>query len=392
MEWRLKQEGMKRKTRILHVVLSLDYGGTEKIVVDIANGLPREYFESSIICMDRYGQRMSDVREDVPVYLMNRKPGLSPVNFHAYYKYLKIVKPDIVHFRNFTTYFWGCIVSKFQRRCRIVYSDHSNIVEECKNNQKAKLFTRRLLKHITDNFMTNSDTFKEILIDSVHLDPDNVVVIQNGVDTDRFYPMRFTEKQSLRHQLGFNDRDFIVGIVAGFSRKKNLSLAVEAMKDLLEKIPAAKLMLVGSGKLEKKLKTLANDLGLSNKIYFNGSTNNVNALLNAFDLFLFPSSFGEGMPNAVLEAMAAKVPVAASDIQGNIELLHDGQRGILFRNNDKDSLVKTVIRLANDKVLSDQIADRGYQYVKENMSLHKMIERYEKFYSAVYNRQQNIDM
>ena len=378
---------MKRRIKILHVVLSLDYGGTEKIAVDIINNLSRDEFESSIICMDRYGQRANDVRKDVPVYLMDRKPGLSVKNFYYFYKYFKNVKPDIVHFRNFTTYFWGCIVCSFQRKCRIVYSDHSEIVRNYENNEKGKLFLRRLLKYITDSFMTNSLAFKEKLIEYVHLDPEDIVVIQNGVDTKKYYPKDLVEKRLLRDKFGFGNQEYIIGIVASFSPKKNISLAIKAMADITSKLPSAILVLVGKGEQGKELKELVKKNDLSDKVHFLGIIKDINKVLNIYDMFLFPSLSGEGMPNAVLEAMAAKVPVVASDIPGNIEILQNGQLGLLFKNNNKDSLVDTSLRLANDKVFSNQIAERAYKYVKNEMSLQKMIEHYENLYRAVYNRQ-----
>ncbi len=383
---------VKNKIKILHVILDLDCdGGTEKILVDVVNGLSREEFESSIICLDRYGDRASKVRKDVTLYLMGRNPGINLKNFYSFYRLFKEIKPDIVHFRNFTTYFWGCIVSRYQKNIRVIYSDHSEIVHNYEQNEKGKLFARRILKHFTDNFMTNSLTFKEKLIEYVRLDPKNVVVIQNGVDTENIFPLDLNEKQSLRVKFGFSEQDYIIGIIAGFRPKKNISLAIKAMNELTHKIPSAKLVLVGEGEQEKELKTLTQNLGLLNNVHFLGLTKEINKVLNIFDLFLFPSSYGEGMPNAVLEAMAVKVPIVASDIPGNIELLQDSQRGIFFRNNDKDSLVKAVLRISNDKELSNKIVEKAYHYVREAMSLHRMIRNYEKFYRAVQN-QQHIDI
>lgn len=383
---------MKRKIKILHVVLAFDYwGGTEKIVLELINGLSRKEFESSVICMEMYGPRAVEIKKDVTLYLMDRRPGINLRNFYTFYKLVNEAKPDIVHFRNFTSYFWGCLVSKFSKHCKIVYSDHSEIILNYETNEKGKLFLRKLFKHITDNFMTNSMTFKEKLVEYIHLDPENITIIPNGVDTEKYYPMDIVKKRHLRKQYGFADSDYIIGIVAGFSPKKNLSLAIKAMNELSHKIPFARLILAGKGEQESELKTLTQNLGLLGKVHFPGVIKEINKLLNVLDLFLFPSSYGEGMPNAVLEAMAAKVPVVASNIQGNKEVLLDGHIGLLFKNNDKVSLVDAVLRLASDKELSNQIADRAYQYVKENMSLRRMIERYENFYRAVYNGQRHIE-
>ncbi len=376
-----------KRIKILHVILSLDYGGTEKIVVDVVNNLSHKDFASSVICMDRYGQRANTIRNGVPVFLMGRKPGLSFANVYIFYKLVKKINPDIVHFRNFTTYFWGCLPSKFKRNIRIVLSDNSNIIRHYEANDRTKLFVRRLLKYLTDNFMTNSLNFKNKLVESVHLADSDVVVIPNGVDTKKYFPLELHQKQVLRTQFGFNGKDYIIGVVAGLRPVKNLSLPIRAMNELKSRFPKAKLVLVGEGEQEKELKALTQELGLSDKVHFLGLIKEVNKVLNIFDMFLFASSSAEGMPNAVLEAMAVKVPIVASDISGNIEVLQNGNRGVLFKNNDKNSLVEAVSKLANNKKFCDKIAMNGYQYIIEGLSLSKMVERYENFYRSVYYRQ-----
>ncbi|MCZ6799313.1 MAG: glycosyltransferase [Nitrospirae bacterium] len=372
------------RLKILHVVLSLDYGGTEKIVVDLVNGLPRLEFDSSVLCMDRGGRRVSQVRRDVPVHIMGRRPGLSLSNFQSFYSFLARIKPDIVHFRNFTTYFWGCLPSKVFRNIRVIYSDHSEIVFHCQAKKKGKLIARRLLKRLTDGFMTNCEIFKEKLVDCLRMPPSEILVIANGIDANRFFPLSEMDRQSARLENGFTEGDCILGIVASFRAKKNIALAIHAMVDLATRLPQAKLVLVGEGEQESELRHLVDQLGMGEKVVFAEVRKDVNTIVNAFDVFLFPSAYGEGMPNAVLEAMAAKIPIVASDIPGNVEIMEGEERGALFANNQKDSMVQAVMNAVSDPGQARRRAEKAYLYIQEERSLSKMIDQYSRFYHAVF--------
>jgi glycosyltransferase involved in cell wall biosynthesis len=376
-----------KKITILHVVLGLGQGGTEKIVVDVANGLSREDFASSILCMDYQGRRVDEVREDVPIYLMGRRPGLCARNLKLFNKAIKGIRPDIVHFRNFTTYLWGCLVSRIQRNVRIVYSDHGNIAVDVRADDWGKLLARRLLKYVTDQYMTNSMNFQELLTRCLHVDPTAIVVIPNGIDTDKYFPMTLDRKRLMRTRWGYSNDEYVIGIVASLRPVKNVGLLIGAMHEIIEQIPHACLAVVGEGELEGELRTLVVALGLTDKVRFLGRMDEVNELLNVFDVFVLPSAYGEGMPNAVLEAMAAKVPVVASAIQGNVEVLDHGRRGVLFKSNHQASLVESLVRVARNRELCREIVQQGYEYITTTLTLPQMIQRYEAFYHQVYEGQ-----
>jgi len=288
----MKFRGDKR-LKILHVTLTLSYGGTEKIVVDVANSLSRDRFSSSIACMDRLGERAQDVKDDVSIYLMGRQPGISLHNFYAFHKLVGEIEPDIIHFRNFTTYFWGCAAAKLRRNCRIILSDNSGVIQDIEKKKRKKIFLRRLLKHITDGFLTNSINFKHHLVECTGLNNDDVVVIPNGVDTNKFQPLDRGRKNSLRSHFGLNQDHMVIGTVASLRPVKNLSLAIKAMKEIKNHLPSAKLILAGDGEQERELKWLAKALGLEDRVVFLGAVKEVNDILNVFDLFAFTSKNAE---------------------------------------------------------------------------------------------------
>jgi glycosyltransferase involved in cell wall biosynthesis len=376
--------GKQRKIRIAHIVLGLNYGGTEKSVIEIVNGLNEQEFESIIICLDFIGARRNDVTGNVAMYHVGRKPGIRIINFFLLYGVLKEAKADIIHFRNFTPYFWGCLAARLQKDCIIVYGEHGNIGAQIESCDWRAIAVRKALKYFTHHFLTNSFNFKNMLIEKVGLRQEKIIVVPNCVDSDKYYPVDRKVKKALRRKFGLSSEDFVIGIVANLRPVKNISLVIKAMLDIVCAIPSAKLVVVGEGKEKVSLKRLASCLNVKDRVVFMGLCEEVNELLNIFDVFILPSAYGEGMPNAILEAMAARVPVIASDIPGNREVLLNGKRGILFRNRDEDSLLRAILSIAKDESFRCEVAERGYVYVREHLKPSDMIERYEKFYRSIF--------
>ncbi|GIX49576.1 MAG: hypothetical protein KatS3mg131_3787 [Candidatus Tectimicrobiota bacterium] len=372
-----------RRLRLLHVVLALNHGGTEKIVLDVVNGLPRQRFASAVLCLDAYGARRHEVRDDVPVYCMARRPGLRLENLAKFARILAAVRPDVVHFRNFTTYLWGCAVARLWRGVRVIYSDHGNIAADVYHHDHAKLLARRLLRPLTHRLLTNSENFRHLLARCLRLDPAAIAVIPNGVDTQKFYRLPAAQRQALRQQWGYGQDAFVIGIVASLRPVKNIALVIRALPALLAQLPQAQLALVGEGELEEELRRLAAALGVAARVRFHGRTSQVNEALNCFDVLVLPSAYGEGMPNAVLEAMAAQVPVVASAIPGNAEALGAGSRGFLFPPDDPCALVARLLEVAREPSRRKAKVQAAYAHVLAHLTLPRMLARYAALYREV---------
>jgi glycosyltransferase involved in cell wall biosynthesis len=194
------------------------------------------------------------------------------------------------------------------------------------------------------------------------------VVVRNGIDCDRFS--------------GSRPRVFegspLIGAVGRFSGEKGHRYLIEAMALLAPRLPGARLVLVGYGALEGDLKSRAAGLGVDGRVTFAGERDSAE-LLGGFDLFIQPSLY-ESQGLAILEAMAAGVPVIASDVGGVRDAVTDGRTGVLIPPADPRSLADAILRLAADPELSGRLAAAAARDVRERFSLAAMIESYAGLY------------
>jgi len=174
--------------------------------------------------------------------------------------------------------------------------------------------------------------------------------------------------------------NFILGYIGQLIYRKGLDVLLSALSQI-KKIPW-KMVLIGDGEQRKELESQAFDLKISENVLFMGYRNDRLALLKGFDVFVLPSRL-EGIPRCLMEAMAAKVAIVASDIPGCKDLIVDEQRGLLFPIDDIHALSKAIERLASDNELRQEIVDNSRRYVVENYSAYTMAGSYLEMYKSL---------
>jgi glycosyltransferase involved in cell wall biosynthesis len=212
---------------------------------------------------------------------------------------------------------------------------------------------------------------------------DNVVVIPNGVAVDRFH---IYDRKQARQQLGL-DADKLYLIFTGrLVQRKRIDILLSSMPSVLREFPNCHVLLAGSGSgqadtVERELREQVRSLGLENHVHFLGLRDDIELLLCAADLFVFPSE-REGMPNAVLEAVAAGVPIVASRIDGVIDILND-EIGWLIPPGDAEALSEAILTILPSPEQAQQRAHKAQQHVTEKFSLDVIAQQYERLYTEV---------
>lgn len=242
-------------------------------------------------------------------------------------------------------------------------------------------FLGALLYKIVNRFATmfvgNSRIVYEKLRNDCGLTKEKCVCIPNGVEIPSSVKGR---GGALRRQLNLPVESEIVTCVASFGSGKNQIAAIRAWPDVLADFPSAHLVFLGDGKEFQRCVDETLELGLCQRVLFQGEVLDVRAYLEASDLFLFPSNYPEGMSNALLEAMAIGLPCAVSNIPQNTILIQNGENGLTFDPMDLDGLRNAVVRLLEDRVLAKSLGERARKTVEQSYSIEHITDRYLNLY------------
>lgn len=223
-------------------------------------------------------------------------------------------------------------------------------------------------------FIANSQAVKDhfVTIDGIH--PNKIEVIYNGIDCPKTIESREVETQ--------NKPGNIIGIVANLNRPvKRVDDFIRAAEIVLKKIPDASFVVVGGGHLKSEFENLSKDLGISNRVNFTGNISNPLEVIPTFNIGVITSET-EGFCNAIMEYMACGVPVIATAVGGNPELIENGINGILFPAGDYEQLAKNIIELLSDRLVCTSMGISGKNRVLNCFSVIKMTSGYRDYYET----------
>ncbi|MBA7696555.1 D-inositol-3-phosphate glycosyltransferase [subsurface metagenome] len=212
-------------------------------------------------------------------------------------------------------------------------------------------------------------------------------IIYNGVDIE-WIDKEYMNKEIALQKWNLEDR-FVIGNIGRLIEQKDQKTIILGMKDIIKKISYAKLVIVGSGRLEKNLKKLVIENGLGKYVCFTGALNRgeVYRLLHCFDVFVM-SSLWEGFCNAVVEAMAAKTPVIVTKVGPLPEVV--GDSGIYVSPNDPQVIINAILELKNNPKMAKKMGEAARKRVIEKFSIQKTVENYEKLYEQLLKEKNRI--
>ncbi len=207
---------------------------------------------------------------------------------------------------------------------------------------------------------------------------DQVHLITNGIDLDRFVMTNDQMRRGARQKWGIGDGP-LIGIIARLSDVKGIDVLIKAMPLVFKEVPSANLLIAGQGPEEIALKKLTQDLGLSAHVHFKSTVNQTQDYLCAFDVFVMPSLM-EGLGLSVMEAQACGIPVVASRIGGLVDLIEDGKSGYLVPVNDPVALANRIVEALEDPQQSKMMAQQARLNIEQHFSVEKMLKQTLKVY------------
>ncbi len=237
----------------------------------------------------------------------------------------------------------------------------------------------KLLRGVDAFVATTEEIKKGLLRDGVN--EKRIWSIPNFIDLKEYKSIGDTEKQALRIKLDLPETPLVL-YVGRFVQRKGINYLLEAWKKVQKEVAQARLLLLGDGQTFEEMRRYAEKLSIAETTHFLGHVNNVQEYLQAADIFVLPS-IQEGMPNALLEAMASGLPVVATRIGGVVDIIEDGIDGVLVEPADTEGLAEKILQLLKRKDMAETIACNAYQKIKNHYSLDSIAQRYIQLYRSI---------
>ena len=376
--------GMPGVPLIAHVIYRLDVGGLENGLVNLINRIPPQRFRHAIVSLtDHSAFRQRIQRDDVPVFSLNKPSGNSPVTLYKLWRLLKRLRPDIVHTRNLAA-LEGTLPAALAAVPVRIHGEHGRDVEDLDGSNTRRQIVRRLFKPFVHQYITVSRDLESYLRQKIGVPPSRISQIYNGVDSERFHPAG--ERREDVPCAGFaGTGDFVIGTVGRMQDVKDQLTLARAFVRLTQGIPGAeqrlRLVMIGEGPLRARVRVLLADAGVEQFAWLPGERNDVPRMMRSLDLFVLPS-LAEGISNTVLEAMASGLPVIATDVGGNPELVEPGATGTLVPRNDAESMARAMRAYAESTELCRRHGSEARRMVERRFGMEAMVNAY----MAVYDQ------
>ena len=365
--------------RIAFCITTLEPGGAERQLVELVTRLPRDRFSPTVIALSPPPAPPGDetlrklVEQGIPVsFLGGSSLWQTPQVYRRLGRWLRDQRPDLLQCFLAHANILGTLAVR-PRRIPIVAG-----IRVAEQRPNAHRTLQRWTAPLVDKFVCPSQSVAEFAEQNMRLPREKVLVIPNGVDVTRFVDVPPTPLESLGIPAGRR----ILLFIGRLEPDKGPQWLLDRMPALAAQLPQHDLLVVGQGPLEAKLRQQAARLRLADRVHFAGWRPDVPRLLAAADLLLLTSS-AEGMPNVILEAMAAARPVVALDAHGVEELLGHDSREQVVRHRDVDQFVRAAARLANDPDLARRVGQANRQRAIDRFSLDATAARYAALYDQL---------
>ncbi len=377
--------------RVLHIITRMVRGGAQLVVRDLLCHTNNSRFRVALAAGPETGAEGSlwDEIEASPEIQIYRVPALqraiSPVrDLRAFIQLRRVIQrenPHVVHAHTSKAGLLGCLAARRERVPAIVLAPHGHIVAPDaripgipQSGIKRWLLGRaaRYSAKLADRVIAPNDSERQDGIAHGMWTEENSITVANGIDTERFRPR---DRDHARREAGWPEGRLLIGCVARLTEEKGVDIAVRAMAHL----PEATLVLIGDGPDREKLQSLAEELGVQDRVVFHGLAADVAPLYPGLDLLVVPSRT-EAHGLVAAEALSCEIPVVTSGVGGLRSLVTDGTTGLYFQKDNAHSLAEMASRLLADRELAARFGRAGRASVKERFSLSAMIEATERLY------------
>ena len=364
---------------IVHIVDSLEFGGLERVVTDLAISQNQAGHRVSVFSISATeGLRPVLEAAGVPVLVGGKQGTLDLRVLRMLRAHVSGNRLDIVHTHNFVPNYYAAAALLGTRRHVLVNTCHN--MGSRLSNRRLRWLYRWSLRKTAKVAMVGGQVHDRLVADGI-VDAANAVTVLNGIPVQRFADLPADQRVRARALLGIAQDDQVIGCVGRLVPLKNHRLLLSCLPRLLVLYPRLKVVLIGEGPLREELLAYARSLGVEAQVVFAGAHADVATLLPALDVFALPSRT-EGLSIALLEACAAGLPIVATAVGGNPEIISDGVTGRLIANEDAEELCSVLDGLLADPAERERLGAGARGWVKENGSVESMQQNYSALYAS----------
>ncbi|MFN3884532.1 MAG: TIGR03088 family PEP-CTERM/XrtA system glycosyltransferase [Rhodocyclaceae bacterium] len=372
---------------VLHVFYRFDVGGLENGIVNLINRLPEQAYRHAILALTEVTDFKRRIRRDDVQYISLNKPA-----GHLFKLYPRLVrlmrelKPAIVHSRNLAAL--EVTVPAWLAGVPVrIHGEHGYDVHDLDGGKAVYRWVRRAYSPFVSHWIALSRDLASYLTERVGIPAREVTQIYNGVDTERFRPGESAVSPTPIIGCPFDRTEhWLIGTVGRMQTVKNQTLLASAFIRALELAPELRqrlrLVMIGDGPLRAKAQAMLDMAGASRLVWLPGERSDVPEILRGLDCFVLPS-LAEGISNTILEAMASGLPVIATAVGGNPELIAEGRTGRLIPSNDVEAMARAIIAYARQPEMARSHGREGRAAVEQRFSLAAMVGGYQSLYDRL---------
>ena len=372
---------------VAHVMYRFDTGGLENGVVNLINHMPAEHYRHAVIALTEvtdFRQRIK--RDDVQFISLNKAPGHGFKLYPKLFKLFRELRPAIVHSRNlaalevqFPAWLAGVPIR--------IHGEHGRDIGDLDGSNVTLQRVRRFYRPFVTYYLALSRDLAEYLTGIIRVPKNKVLQVYNGVDSIRFHPGQ--PEQTVAGCPFSRPAHWLLGTVGRMQTVKDQPTLARAFIRALEIEPTLKqrlrLVLIGDGPLRADCQQLLNAAGVAELAWLPGERSDIPELMRSLDCFVLPS-LAEGISNTILEAMASGLPVIATRVGGNADLVTAGTTGTIVPSADPEAMAQEIVKLANQPDTARNMGRAGRSAIEQKFSMEAMVAAYQGAYDKLLHR------
>ncbi len=369
---------------IVHVVHGFDTGGMENGMINLFNTLPPQRFRHTVVALTDYsGFRHRITAQRVDFHALHRAPGKGFGWTIRLWRLLRQLKPDLVHTRNLAALEAQFVAAVAGIRAT-VHGEHGRDVFDLHGRNWKYNLLRRAARPLVSNYIAVSRDLEDWLRETIGVPPARIHQIYNGVDSVKFHP-RIGARPDFAHP-----DSIVFGSVGRMVEVKDYPALVRAFIQLMRQQPErserARLVIVGDGPVRQTCLDMLQGAGLAHLAWLPGARDDIADIMQAIDVFVLPSR-NEGISNTILEAFASGLPVIATAVGGNVELVEDGVTGRLVASGDMAALVQALLFYLDAPARIVEHGATARRQAEQRYSIPAMADAYAAVYDKTLARQ-----